>query len=168
MSYSVINELCFTRWLITLTSKQKFRFSLARPGQNGTFVLMSTGGFAQHEWSPCTRYRLDVQNVQILGQSLSSSKLESPSCPGWRTCRFPARWSPPWCCSAAGHSPEGGWKGVVIFVSRSTGWQFCLFKTWTCWTSRIVTLYTETQLLFWCQLEIGNYLNPKRTCIQSV
>ena len=27
---------------------------MARPGQSGTFVFKSTGGFAQVEWSPCT------------------------------------------------------------------------------------------------------------------
>ena len=26
---------------------------------------MSTGGFAQPEWSPCKRYRLDLQDAQI-------------------------------------------------------------------------------------------------------
>ena len=39
---------------LPLNSKQKFRFGLARPGENGTFVLQSTGGSSQAEWSPCT------------------------------------------------------------------------------------------------------------------
>ena len=38
---------------LPLTSKQKFRFDLAWPGQNGTFVLRSTGGLIQHDVSPC-------------------------------------------------------------------------------------------------------------------
>ena len=40
-----------------LTSEQKFRFGLARPaypGQSGTFVVKTTGGSSQAEWSPCT------------------------------------------------------------------------------------------------------------------
>ena len=44
---------------LPLTSKQKFHFGLAwpghaRPGQNRTYVLKSTGGFAQRDVSPCT------------------------------------------------------------------------------------------------------------------
>ena len=39
---------------LPLTSKQKFRFVLAWPGQSGPFVLKSTGGFAQTARSPCT------------------------------------------------------------------------------------------------------------------
>ena len=38
---------------LLLTSKQKFHYGLARLGQNGTFVLKSTGGFAQAARSPC-------------------------------------------------------------------------------------------------------------------
>ena len=43
---------------LPLTSKQKFRFGLtrpgqARPGQSGTIVLKSTGGSVLPEWSPC-------------------------------------------------------------------------------------------------------------------
>ena len=37
------------------TSKQKFRFGLDRPGQNGTFVLKSTGGSSRPDVSPCTK-----------------------------------------------------------------------------------------------------------------
>ena len=40
-----------------LISKQKFRLAWpgqAWPGQSGTFVLKSTGGFAQRDVSPCT------------------------------------------------------------------------------------------------------------------
>ena len=41
---------------LQLTSNQKFHFGLARsdrPGQNGTFVLKSTGGLNQRDVSPC-------------------------------------------------------------------------------------------------------------------
>ena len=43
---------------LPLTSKHKFRIGLAWPaltwpGQNGTFVLMSTGGLNQRDVSPC-------------------------------------------------------------------------------------------------------------------
>ena len=33
----------------------------ARPGQKGSFVLKSTGGFAQRDVSPCTTERVWVQ-----------------------------------------------------------------------------------------------------------
>ena len=36
----------------------------ARPGQSGTFVLKSIGGFAQAEWSPCT-FLLVFQKVNV-------------------------------------------------------------------------------------------------------
>ena len=36
-----------------LTSKQKFSFGLAWPGQRGTLVFMSTGGLSQPDVSPC-------------------------------------------------------------------------------------------------------------------
>ena len=45
---------------LPLTSKQKFRVAwhgLAWPGQSGTFVLASMGGFAQAEWSPCKHFK---------------------------------------------------------------------------------------------------------------
>ena len=45
---------------LPLTSKQKFRFALTWPGQGGTFVLNSTGGFAQGEWSPSYVYRIII------------------------------------------------------------------------------------------------------------
>ena len=38
---------------LPLTSKQKFRFGFSRPGQNGTFVMKSTGGSSQPDVSPC-------------------------------------------------------------------------------------------------------------------
>ena len=38
---------------LPLTSKQKFHFGLSRSGQNERFVLMSTGGLAQPDVSPC-------------------------------------------------------------------------------------------------------------------
>ena len=39
---------------LLLTSKQKFLWpGLAQSGQSGTFVLKSTGGSSQAEWSPC-------------------------------------------------------------------------------------------------------------------
>ena len=51
---------------LLLTSKLKFRFSLARPGKarpKRNFFLESTGGFAQAEWSPCTYLRaVDVRD----------------------------------------------------------------------------------------------------------
>ena len=43
---------------LPLTSKHKFCFGLARPGQGGTFVLKSTGVFAHAEWSPCITHQL--------------------------------------------------------------------------------------------------------------
>ena len=42
---------------LPLTSKQKFRFGLARQGQSATFKLKSTGGFGQRDGSPCTTPR---------------------------------------------------------------------------------------------------------------
>ena len=38
---------------LLLTSKQKFCFSIWFSYKNVTFVLQSTGGLAQPEWSPC-------------------------------------------------------------------------------------------------------------------
>ena len=38
---------------LVLTSKHKFRFSTRPMYYNVTFVLMSTGGLAQPNWSPC-------------------------------------------------------------------------------------------------------------------
>ena len=46
MTYQIVQNL-------PLTSKLKFRFGLVWPGQNGTFVFKSTGGFAQSDVSPC-------------------------------------------------------------------------------------------------------------------
>ena len=43
---------------LLLASKQKFHFGLARPG---TFVLKSTGGFAQPDVSPCIALREHVE-----------------------------------------------------------------------------------------------------------
>ena len=43
---------------LPLTLKQKFCFGLARPGQNGTLFVKSTGGFAQGDWSPCKGHQL--------------------------------------------------------------------------------------------------------------
>ena len=45
--------------------KKKFRFGLARPGQarpgqNATFALRSTGGSSQAEWSPCTIFAVNL------------------------------------------------------------------------------------------------------------
>ena len=39
---------------LPLTSKQKFRFIEWASYKTETFVLMSTEGFAQPDWSPCT------------------------------------------------------------------------------------------------------------------
>ena len=33
------------------------------PGQSGTFVLKSTGGFAQPEWSPCTFMKVKAEEL---------------------------------------------------------------------------------------------------------
>ena len=45
---------CYVKTSVkNLTSKQKYRFGMARPDKNGTFVLKSTGGFAQPDVSPC-------------------------------------------------------------------------------------------------------------------
>ena len=44
---------------LPLTSKKSSTLAwpaLAWPGQSGTLVLKSTGGFAQAEWSPCMYY----------------------------------------------------------------------------------------------------------------
>ena len=39
---------------LPLTPKQMLRFSISSSYKNGTFVLVSTGGLSQPEWSPCT------------------------------------------------------------------------------------------------------------------
>ena len=62
---------------LPLTSEQKFRFGLpgqGRPGQNGTCVLKSTGGFGQRDGSPCSL-------VSFLSSFHSSPPLLSP--PRW-------------------------------------------------------------------------------------
>ena len=38
---------------LPLRPKQMLRFSISSSYQNGTFVLMSTGGLSQPEWLPC-------------------------------------------------------------------------------------------------------------------
>ena len=38
---------------LPFTSKHKFRSGQARPGQNGTYVFKSMGGFGQRHVSPC-------------------------------------------------------------------------------------------------------------------
>ena len=48
---------------LRLTSKQKFRFGLA-------FVLKSTGGFAQAEWSPCINTLKCISFCNMLRESL--------------------------------------------------------------------------------------------------
>ena len=60
---------------LPLTSKQKFRFCLAWPGQNGTFVLKSRGGFEQVEWlpqsgNPCPTTFANEQKLQNLDEKL--------------------------------------------------------------------------------------------------
>ena len=60
----VISRICKKAWPYRVThhvrqnlpliSKQKFRFGLAWPGQSGTLVIMSTGGFDERDVSPCT------------------------------------------------------------------------------------------------------------------
>ena len=73
---------------LLLTSKQKFRFGLARTGQSGTFVLKSTGGFEQVEWSPCSynhrtfwglRELQIINSLQWCGQAWFSVALKSIS-----------------------------------------------------------------------------------------
>ena len=56
---------------LPLISKPKFRFGLASPGQSGTYVLKTPGGFAQAEWSPCTSSYLQrgkLRQLQVLLQ----------------------------------------------------------------------------------------------------
>ena len=63
--YRVTNPLVQN---LPLTSKQKFRFGQpvqAWPGQNGTFVLKSMGGFEQMELSPCTVFLRTANSIQI-------------------------------------------------------------------------------------------------------
>ena len=45
---------------LQLTPKQMLRFSVRSSYYNGTFVLVSTGGLKQLEWSPCTWNRIYV------------------------------------------------------------------------------------------------------------
>ena len=39
---------------LLLTQRQSFRISTCTSYSNGALVLMSTGGWEQHEWSPCS------------------------------------------------------------------------------------------------------------------
>ena len=55
---------------LPLTSKVKFRFGLARPGQarpKRNFTLKSTGGFAQGDGSPCTYAVKNTEIVKVVG-----------------------------------------------------------------------------------------------------
>ena len=51
-----------------------------------------------------------LHTLCIFIRCLVLSKPESPSCPWWRTSRFLAQWSLPWCCSEARRWPKRGLK----------------------------------------------------------
>ena len=68
---------------LPLTSKPKFRFGLARSGQSGIFCLEVNRGFAQAEWSPCTKTQLSHQCQQevwnkVLGHPVHDSDARFP------------------------------------------------------------------------------------------
>ena len=58
---------------IDFNTKVPLWLGLAWPGQSGTFVLKSTGGFAQAEWSPCIN--LAKQDAG-LGRNVNQEKEE--------------------------------------------------------------------------------------------
>ena len=64
---------------LLLTLKHEFCLGLAKPSQHGTYVLKSTGGFGQHDGSPCMLPLCSVISYvltsrarsPVIGQSLS-------------------------------------------------------------------------------------------------
>ena len=79
--------------------------ALAWPGQSGTFVLKSTGGFAQVEWSPCTahglgfgwlRFGIIHHLSKLLFQYCQKSTSPGPTVAACGTAKITGNWNEVW------------------------------------------------------------------------
>ena len=59
---------------LTLTSIQKLCYSMRPMYENAHFVLMSTGGLTQPEWSPCTESKLKLSFNSYVRKTLRATR----------------------------------------------------------------------------------------------